>query len=124
MSQAYVTPTIPDHLSTYGIPQIVTHGVGEFGKEIAEDIEPLGIVITKYQKQMTLHNNVLRHLRNSGDAPIFETEIRQANDVANAAEWTSYSKTLKQKYEANPNGLAEPFANLAKEILVKLEGEV
>jgi hypothetical protein len=57
------------------------------------------------------------------DAPVFKTEIRQANDVANAAEWTAYSKTLKQKYGANPNGLAEPFANLAKEILVKLEGK-
>jgi chromosome partitioning protein len=122
ISEAYVIPTIPDHLSTYGIPQIVTR-VGEFAREIAEDIEPLGIVITKYQKQMTLHNNVLRHLRGSGDAPIFATEIRQANDVANAAEWTSYTKTLKQKYGANPNGLAEPFANLAKEILVKLEGD-
>jgi chromosome partitioning protein len=122
ISQAYVIPTIPDHLSTYGIPQIVTR-VGEFGKEIGEDIEPLGIVICKYQKQMTLHNNVLRQLRSSGDAPVFETEIRQSNDVANAAEWTAYSKTLKQKYGANPNGLAEPFATLAKEILVKLEGE-
>jgi chromosome partitioning protein len=72
---------------------------------------------------MTLHNNIVRQLRSSGDAPVFETEIRQANDVANAAEWTPYTKTLKQKYGANPNGLAEPFANLAKEILVKLEGE-
>ncbi len=121
ISEAYVIPTIPDHLSTYGIPQIVTR-VGEFAKEIAEDIEPLGIVICKYQKQMTLHNNIIKQLRSSGDAPVFETEIRQANEVANAAEWTPYSKTLKQKYGANPNGLAEPFASLASEILIKLEG--
>jgi chromosome partitioning protein len=122
ISQSYIIPTIPDHLSTYGIPQIVTR-VGEFAKEIAEDIEPLGIVITKYQKQMTMHNNVLSSLRRSGDAPVFNTTIRQANDVANAAEWTAYKKTLKQKYGANPNGVAEPFADLAKEILTNLEGE-
>jgi chromosome partitioning protein len=120
ISQSYIIPTIPDHLSTYGIPQIVTR-VGEFSKEIAEEVEPLGIVITKYQVQSTVHVNVLKNLRTEKDAPVFDTLIRQANDVAGAAEYTSYKKTLKQKYGPNPNGLATPFVNLAKEILDKLE---
>src|SRR2546422_7731542 len=49
ISQGYVIPTIPDILSTYGIPQIVTR-VREFSDEIAETIEPLGIIVTKYQR--------------------------------------------------------------------------
>ena len=121
ISQSYIIPTIPDHLSTYGIPQIVTQ-VGEFSNEISEEIEPLGIIITKYQVQSTVHNNVLKNLRKSGDAPVFDTMIRQANDVAAAAEYSSYGKTLKQKYGSNPNGLAGTFVNLAREILNKLEG--
>jgi chromosome partitioning protein len=120
ISQSYIIPTIPDHLSTYGIPQIVTR-VGEFSEEIAEEIEPLGIVITKYQVQSTVHNNVLKRLRASRDAPVFDTMIRQANDVAAAAEHSSYGKTLKQKYGGNPNGLASHFVSLAQEILNKLE---
>lgn len=120
ISQGYVIPTIPDHLSTYGIPQIVTR-IGEFSDEIAEEITPLGIIITKYQANSTVHNNVLKGLRASKDAPVFETVIRQANQVAAAAEHSSYGRTLKQKYGADPNGLATTYRDLADEILTKLE---
>jgi chromosome partitioning protein len=120
ISQGYVIPTIPDHLSTYGIPQIVTR-IKEFSDEIAEEIEPLGIIITKYQANSTVHNNVLKSLRASKDAPVFGTVIRQANQVAAAAEHSTYGRTLKQKYGADPNGLATTYRDLADEIQTKLE---
>jgi len=41
--------------------------------------------------------------------------------VAAAAEYSSYGKTLKQKYGPNPKGLADTFVDLAQEILNKLE---
>ncbi len=44
ISDGYI---IPDILSTYGIPQIVTR-VRDFADEIGESIEPLGIVVTKF----------------------------------------------------------------------------
>lgn len=121
ISQGYVIPTIPDHLSTYGIPQIATR-VAEFSSEIAEDIDPLGVIVTKYQANSTVHNNVLKNLRASKDAPVFETIIRQANQVAAAAEYSPYKRTLKQKYGSDPAGLASTYARLAKELMVKLEG--
>ncbi len=120
ISQNYVIPTVPDYLSTYGIPQIVTR-VKEFSSEIAEEIEPLGIIVTKYQENSTVHNNTLRRLQTSRDAPVLRTRIRQANQVAAAAEFQSYGRTLKQKYGANPNGLADTFVELAEELLEKLE---
>ena len=119
ISHGYIIPTIPDILSTYGIPQIVTR-VGEFSDAIAENIEPLGIVVTKFQANSSVHANVLRNLRASKDAPIFETVIPQANDIAGAAEHQSYGRTLKQKY--GYRGLAEAYRSLAQEILSKLEG--
>jgi chromosome partitioning protein len=121
ISQGYVIPTVPDYLSTYGIPQIVTR-VTEFATEIAEDIEPLGIIVTKYQVNSTVHNNTIKRLQGSKDAPLFQTRIRQANQVAAAAEFQPYKRTLKQKYGANPNGLADSFVELADEIIKKLEG--
>jgi chromosome partitioning protein len=121
ISQGYVIPTIPDHLSTYGIPQIVTR-VTEFSKAIAEDIEPLGVIVTKYQANSNVHKTILKNLMASKDAPAFDTIIRQANQVADAAEHKSYGRTLKQKYGADPNGLASTYVRLTKEILTRLEG--
>lgn len=118
ISQGYIIPTIPDILSTYGIPQIVTR-VGEFAEEIAEAIEPLGIVVTKFQGNSTVHANVLRNLQAANDAPVFDTIISQANDIAAAAEHSTYSRTLKQKY--GYRGLADSYRSLAKELLEKLE---
>jgi chromosome partitioning protein len=117
ISQAYIIPTIPDILSTYGIPQIITR-VRDFSREIGQNIEPLGIVVGKYQSNSTVHNNVLRNLRAAGDAPVFGTIIPQANDIAGAAEHSVYKRTLKQKY--GYRGLADSYLALANELWAKL----
>ena len=117
ISHGYIIPTIPDHLSTYGIPQIVQR-VRAFSEEIAESIVPLGIVVTKYQVQSTVHVTTLRRLRSSGDAPVFQTVIKQTNSIASAAEHTT-KRTLKQKY--GYTGLADDYLALADEVLSTLE---
>ncbi len=118
ISEGYIIPTVPDVLSTYGIPQIIKR-VGNFSNEIAENIEPLGIVITKYQENSTIHVNVAKNLRTQDDPPVFKTVIRQANQIAAAAEMQSSRRTLKQKY--GYGDLAERYVDLAKELLDKLE---
>lgn len=122
MSHGFIIPTIPDILSTYGIPQIVRR-VREFSEEIAEDIEPLGIVVTKFQANSNVHVNMLKQLKlnHTADAknwpPVFDTLIPQANQIAAAAEHSGYS-TLKQKW--GYQGLHDRFSDLATEILTKL----
>ena len=118
ISQGYIIPTIPDFLSTYGIPQIVTR-VREFSEEIAERIEPFGIVITKFQGNSTVHANVRQDLIDNNDAPVFKAIIPQANDIAAAGEHSSYSRTLKQKY--GYKGIADRYRALAGELLEVLE---
>jgi len=98
MSQAYIIPTIPDILSTYGIPQIVGR-VGKFSETIAQPIEPLGIVVAKYRTQSTVHRSQLRILQERGDAPLFETRIPEGNALADAASSQPVS-TLRQKWGA------------------------
>lgn len=118
ISQGYIIPTIPDFLSTYGVPQITTR-VREFAKEIAETIEPFGIVITKFQSNSTVYSNVLRDLRSGNDAPVFDSVIPQANDIAAAAERSSQHRTLRQKY--GYRRIADSYKNLAGEILKVME---
>lgn len=121
ISDGYIIPTIPDHLSTYGIPQIITR-ISDFSEAITEEIEPIGIVATKYQVNSNVHNNVLKQLRDDQDLPVVMSSIiRQANQVAAAAEFQSYSRTLKQKYGSE---LANQYDDLAREIWEHLEGDL
>jgi chromosome partitioning protein len=112
-SNGYVIPTIPDILSTYGIPQIVRR-VRDFSKAIVEEIEPFGIIATKVRAQSTVHTNVLKQLASSPDAPLFGTVVPENNQIAGAAEFSPVS-TLRQKW--GYQGQYETYRGLSKELL-------
>lgn len=98
ISQGYVIPTIPDILSTYGIPQIISR-VRDFASEINEPIEPLGIIVSKYRDQAALHRTVVDGLRNNPKLPdVFSTVIPEAAAIAASAEHQRIG-TLRQKYQ-------------------------
>ena len=121
ISHGYIIPTIPDYLSTYGIPQIVTR-VKAFSDEIAEPIIPIGVIANKYQANSTVHRTVLNQLRNDPKLPeIFQTVISQRNQFAAAAEYQRYSRTFKQKYGY---GLADEYLRLADQVSTKLEDQI
>lgn len=113
ISHGYIIPTIPDILSTYGIPQIVRR-VGQFSDTIGENIEPLGIVISKYRAQSTTHGAVLRQMKRKSDAPLFETVIPENDKAADAADYTPLS-TLRQKW--GYQGQYDRYVALTKEIM-------
>jgi chromosome partitioning protein len=117
ISSGYIIPTIPDILSTYGIPQIVKR-VGEFASKIGEPIEPLGIVVSKFRAQSTVHQNVVKQLRQEKDAACFKTVIAESNNLSGAAEAVSGQRTMKQKY--GYKGEPEIYLALADEVLGKL----
>jgi chromosome partitioning protein len=121
ISQGYVIPTIPDILSTYGIPQIVSR-VADFAREINEPIEPLGIIVSKYRDQANLHRTVVENLRNDPDLPeVFETVIPEAVAIAASAEFQEIG-TLRQKYQHG--GRYERYVNLTEEIMEAVGAEV
>lgn len=121
VSQGFIIPTIPDILSTYGIPQIVRR-VRDFSEEISEHIDPMGIVITKFQANSNVHVNMHKQLSRNHKAdpknwpPLFETVIPQADQIAAAAEHSGHS-TLKQKW--GYRGLHDRISALADEMLQK-----
>lgn len=117
ISSGYIIPTVPDILSTYGIPQIVKR-IGEFSDKIGEAVEPLGIVISKYRIQSTVHQNTLKLLRQEKDAPCFKTMIAESNSISGSAETVNGQRTIKQKY--GYRGEPENYRDLADEIWAKL----
>lgn len=114
ISNSYIIPTIPDFVSTYGIPQIKTR-VGAFADAIGEAIDPLGIVISKFDSRSTVHRTTRDRLAREGR--VFETIIPQSNQIAASGEFdeTATTATLRQKY--GYQGQFDAYYNLTIEIM-------
>ncbi|MEM0140382.1 MAG: AAA family ATPase [Ferroplasma sp.] len=121
ISDYYLIPTIPDILSTYGIPQILER-INAFKADANLDIRPLGIVISMFRANNRLHNSIIDSLKyheRKGDYPrIFETYIPLSIKVAEAAEYHTASNSINQKYGYE---MAEKYDSLVKEIMKYVE---
>jgi chromosome partitioning protein len=97
LSEGFMIPTIPDVMSTYGIPQILRR-VEAFADELGQEISPLGIVVSKYREQSTEHRQHVQQLRRRDDYPdVFETRIPESNELSAAASSEPRS-TLRQRW--------------------------
>jgi chromosome partitioning protein len=118
IADGYIIPTIPDVLSTYGIPQIQKR-VGDFAENLGEKIAEVGIVVTKYRDQSALHRDTVRRLWENDELPeIFQTVVPEGNRIAESAEHVDRG-TLRQKY--GYQGQFDTFRSLAAEFIEKVE---
>lgn len=119
IANGYIIPTIPDILSTYGIPQIINR-VNEFAKNVDMKIEALGIVITKFKENSKVHKSTLNKLVKELEVPVFNSIFKEDNQMANAADYTMQYTTFKQKWGYDSQ--FEAFYYLASEIIERYEG--
>lgn len=118
ISQYYLIPVIPDILSTYGIPQIVSR-IKRLSDSTGVTINPLGVVINKYRKQNIHHGNQIKLLQlrafEAGYSRIFNTIIPETSRAAAAMDFTALCRTLHHKYGYEiPFGMYE---TLTEEVL-------
>lgn len=112
ISDYYLIPTIPDAMSTYGIPQIVKR-VGQFKDITRAKVKCLSVVLTKYQSNMPIHERTkavlpgrLRKSAEENKQPpirIFDAYIPQSAASAAAAVQNEDS-TFKTKYGLSLSG--------------------
>lgn len=118
ISDAYIIPTIPDHLSTWGVPQIIRR-ISRLSDFKAKIIKPSGIIITKYQPASPVHRDEIKALQ--GYWPqyprVFDTKVHQLAAIAGAGKYhdTRYL-TLRRKYSAPPF-LFDDLKNLCDEFI-------
>lgn len=113
VSDAYLIPTIPDRLSTYGIPQIIA-SITAFKNARRLRIECAGVIATKVQSNSSIHarglvvlpNQLERAFRDAGarPAPLFETRMPQANATAEAMDFGGEFGNFREKYGRGQSG--------------------
>jgi len=129
ISDYYLIPTIPDELSTYGIPQIIKT-INKFKTTRNLPIKCLGLLITKYSSNSNIHSRVKNELparlANIFDelkipkSPVFKTIMPQANATAEAMEFGVDPGTFRKKYGRSRSGdryLYEYVIDLTKEFM-------
>ncbi len=117
MANGFIIPTIPDVLSTYGIPQILKRVKG-FADDIGEVIEPYGIVISKC-RPITIHNRTIESLKRDSEMPrVFQTVIPESASIAAGAEYGQLG-TLRQRW--GYQGQYEAYAGVTRELLEVVE---
>ncbi len=122
ISDYYIIPTIPDILSTYGIPQILNR-VRMFREKLDITVRPLGIVISMFRANNALHKNTIKALKaraEMGEYPeVFQTVIPLTIKAAESANFEDMPTSLKQKYGYGK--IYESYRNLATEIQERIE---
>ncbi len=129
ISDYFLIPTIPDKLSTYGLPQIINN-IHKFATDRSLKVRCLGLIITKYLSNSNAHireverlparfERIFRQLQ-LPPAPVFNTVMPQANATAEAMDFNTIPSTFKQKYGRGKVGdrfLYEYVVDLTKEFL-------
>lgn len=129
ISDYYLIPTIPDSLSTYGIPQIIRN-IEQLSKSRSLKIRCLGLIYTKYQPNASTHRRYINlfsttfkntlKANNISDAPIFKTIMPQSNFTADSTDFERRHSTLKEKYgysQANGKKLHQYVSELTWEFI-------
>ena len=134
ISDYYLIPTIPDTLSTYGIPQIVKK-IQDFKLQRPQlKIQCLGLVITKFISTSKSHERVKENLParfesifkelKISPSPVFDRWIPQANATAESMSFDDESSTFRLKYgrtKSGDNYLYEYVIELTKEFIRRVE---
>nr|WP_239394299.1 ParA family protein [Frankia sp. CiP3] len=121
ISHGYIIPAVPDFMSTYGIPQVRAR-ITKFAAGVGVDIPTIGLVISKYRSEVTLHQQMADYLQRSGQGAglhVFESRIPESGDIAAAAEFNDWG-TLRQRY--GYKGQYDALAALTVEFMSVVEG--
>ncbi len=120
ISHGYIVPTIPDVMSTYGIPQIRSR-IQKFAMSVDRPIPAVGLVISKYRASVSLHRQTADYLARSAKETglhVFDSRIPDSTEIAEAAEFNDWG-TLRQRYGYHRH--YDALAALAVEFMAAVE---
>lgn len=118
LSQYYLIPVIPDVLSTYGIPQIISR-IKRLEIETGVRLQPLGVAVNRFRQQNRLHSNQVHLLqvnaKKMGFRRVFSAIVPEASRAASAMDYSLPVNSLHDKY--GYDAPFKPYQQLTREVL-------
>lgn len=114
-SDAYVVPTVPDFLSTYGITVLDRAISHLFAQTKVSPPHLAGIILTRVDKRPTMHKEYCEYVRKKYGSLVFSQEISDAVAVSEAVK-----KHLPISASPHEDKLQMQFCLLAKEWIERI----
>lgn len=115
-SQKVIVPVICEEYSMYGLRDII-NAVDTVKEDGNSDLDLLGIVVSQFDRRVTLHRTIEDGLRSSFGAQIFDTKIYKH---VSYAEYPS-ADNCQSIFDYAPKGQdAAYFLNLGKEVIKRV----
>jgi chromosome partitioning protein len=104
LSDGFLVPTIPDHVSTVGIGQVLLK-IREQFKAMRRKISYRGLVLNRYDRQTRLHNAIAEELRAKAEyAPVWDTFVPR---TVRAEE--GHTRHVRQTLASRYGGASNPY---------------
>jgi len=121
LSNYFLIPVIPDRLSTWGIPEILSE-MNKFKQKTGAALKPLGIVVSLYRSGVRRHEATIRELQTNHRVKswpkVFSSKIPLAAKIADSTDWEALGvNTLKQKYGWAGTNSFECISNIVEEFI-------
>lgn len=115
MSDCYVIPVIPDHMSTYGIPQILRK-IASLCRKTNKTVRCLGVIINKFQANSNVHRSYVISMPKQKFMPkIYSPQIMQTNTMSCIMDFGQGAfSTYRKKY----GHMGEVYRKLGERVLL------
>ena len=119
-ANGFLVPTIPDHVSTIGVSQLVGR-IATHSQSLRRSIRPYGTVVNRFKQGTRLHETVLAEMRSKPEfQPVWDTIIPEPGMSGEAVKSNGVLPTLKGRYGGQSHDYFTAIGRLTDEFIRRI----
>jgi chromosome partitioning protein len=119
-AKGFLVPTIPDHVSTIGVSQLVGR-IATHSQSLRRPIRQYGTVVNRFKQGTRLHETVLADIRSKPEfQPVWDTIIPDTVKSEEAVISDTNLPTLKGRYGGQSHNYYTAIGRLTEELIRRI----